>query len=95
MLCAAPPACSPVLAGPHPLCQHTQTQPGSDAFPHACGCCRSILVAERVALNFMQRMSGIATLTRHMGEAVQVGAPANVLLWLWLGERARTREDGV
>lgn len=45
---------------------------------------RSILVAERVALNFMQRMSGIASLTRRMVDAVQVGegaasaaAPAN------------------
>ena len=27
---------------------------------------RSILVAERIALNFMQRMSGIATATREM-----------------------------
>lgn len=36
-------------------------------------CCRSILVAERVALNFLQRMSGIASLTRQMVDAVQVG----------------------
>ncbi len=35
------------------------------------GSARSILVAERIALNFMQRMSGIATATRQM---VQVGA---------------------
>jgi len=28
------------------------------------GCARSIIVAERVVLNFMQRMSGIATLTK-------------------------------
>ena len=32
------------------------------------GSARSILVAERVALNFMQRMSGIATATRLMVE---------------------------
>jgi nicotinate-nucleotide pyrophosphorylase len=37
-------------------------------------CCRSILVAERVALNFMQRMSGIASLTRQMVLAVQVNS---------------------
>ena len=34
---------------------------------------RSILIAERVALNFMQRMSGIASLARQMVVAVQVG----------------------
>ncbi|GBG00217.1 nicotinate-nucleotide pyrophosphorylase chloroplastic [Raphidocelis subcapitata] len=34
------------------------------------GSARSILVAERVALNFMQRMSGIATATAAMVEAV-------------------------
>lgn len=28
------------------------------------GCARNIIVAERVVLNFMQRMSGIATLTK-------------------------------
>ena len=33
---------------------------------------RSILIAERVALNFLQRMSGVATLTRRMVDAVQV-----------------------
>ena len=41
------------------------------------GSARSILTAERIALNFMQRMSGIATATREMVEAVQVGAPTN------------------
>lgn len=32
------------------------------------GAARSILTAERVALNFLQRLSGIATLTRHFVE---------------------------
>ena len=32
---------------------------------------RALLSGERVALNFLQRMSGIATLTRHFVEAVQ------------------------
>lgn len=36
------------------------------------GSARSILVAERVALNFVQRMSGIATATAAMAEKVQV-----------------------
>ena len=36
------------------------------------GPARSLLTAERVALNFLQRMSGIATATRAMVDAVQV-----------------------
>ncbi len=39
---------------------------------------RSILMAERVALNFMQRMSGIATLTRRFVDAV-AGTRAKIL----------------
>lgn len=35
------------------------------------GSARSILIAERLVLNFMQRMSGIATLTRKYADAVQ------------------------
>ncbi|MFZ1618561.1 MAG: carboxylating nicotinate-nucleotide diphosphorylase [Flavobacteriales bacterium] len=35
------------------------------------GSSRSILIAERVVLNFMQRMSGIATLTRDFTDAVE------------------------
>lgn len=34
------------------------------------GSARSILLVERVALNFMQRMSGIATMTALMAEKV-------------------------
>uniref|UniRef100_A0A0D6R7E1 nicotinate-nucleotide diphosphorylase (carboxylating) n=1 Tax=Araucaria cunninghamii TaxID=56994 RepID=A0A0D6R7E1_ARACU len=40
------------------------------------GSARSILVAERVVLNFMQRMSGIATLTKAMADAAR---PARIL----------------
>ncbi|KAH9314918.1 hypothetical protein KI387_023545, partial [Taxus chinensis] len=40
------------------------------------GSARSILVAERVVLNFMQRMSGIATLTKAMTDAAR---PARIL----------------
>ena len=36
------------------------------------GTARSVLLAERIALNFMQRMSGIATATRAMVLAVKV-----------------------
>jgi nicotinate-nucleotide pyrophosphorylase (carboxylating) len=35
------------------------------------GSARSILTAERVALNFMQRMSGIATTTRRLSDAIK------------------------
>jgi nicotinate-nucleotide pyrophosphorylase (carboxylating) len=42
------------------------------------GSARSILAAERTALNLMQRMSGIATLTRRIVEAVE-GTRARVL----------------
>ncbi len=37
------------------------------------GSARSILRAERIALNFMQRMSGVATATAIMVDAVAVG----------------------
>lgn len=45
-------------------------------FGKVSGQAQSILVAERVALNFMQRMSGIATLTKAMADAA---APARIL----------------
>ena len=45
----------------------------------ATGSARSILVAERVALNFLQRMSGVATVTRAMGEACK----ASCMLFVW------------
>ncbi|XP_038892238.1 nicotinate-nucleotide pyrophosphorylase [carboxylating], chloroplastic isoform X2 [Benincasa hispida] len=45
-------------------------------FGKVSGQAQSILVAERVALNFMQRMSGIATLTKAMADAA---SPACIL----------------
>ena len=42
------------------------------------GSLRSILAAERTALNFLQRLSGIATLTRQYVEAV-AGLPVKIL----------------
>lgn len=42
------------------------------------GCAASILTAERTALNFLQRLSGVATLTRRYVEAVR-GTGAQVL----------------
>lgn len=38
------------------------------------GSARSILIAERIALNFTQRMSGIATATAAMVEQIKAGA---------------------
>ncbi|XP_024539844.1 nicotinate-nucleotide pyrophosphorylase [carboxylating], chloroplastic isoform X2 [Selaginella moellendorffii] len=45
-------------------------------FGKVCGNARSILTAERVVLNFMQRMSGIATATKKMADAAK---PARIL----------------
>lgn len=42
------------------------------------GSLRSILAAERTALNFLQRLSGIATLTRKFADAV-AGLPVQIL----------------
>lgn len=39
---------------------------------------RSILAAERTALNFLQRLSGVATLTRKFVDAAARGGPAQV-----------------
>jgi nicotinate-nucleotide pyrophosphorylase (carboxylating) len=42
------------------------------------GSARAILTAERVALNFVQRLSGVATLTAQFVEAIK-GTPAKIL----------------
>ncbi|KAJ3692894.1 hypothetical protein LUZ60_011989 [Juncus effusus] len=52
-----------------------QIQKGTQ-FGKVYGCARNIIVAERVVLNFMQRMSGIATLTKVMADAAK---PACIL----------------
>ncbi len=52
-------------------------QPG-EALAEVRGNLSAILTAERVALNFLQRMSGIATLTRRYVEAVQ-GTGAQII----------------
>ena len=45
-----------------------------DRFGTVKGKARSLLVAERVALNFLQRMSGIATATHLMRKEVEVAS---------------------
>ncbi|KAK9827405.1 hypothetical protein WJX81_008609 [Elliptochloris bilobata] len=49
-----------------------------DTFGRVHGPARSLLTAERVALNFLQRMSGIATATRAMVDAVD-GTSARII----------------
>ncbi len=44
------------------------------------GPCRAVLSGERTALNFLQRMSGIATLTSNFVEAAKKGNPDVVIL---------------
>lgn len=48
----------------------SEVTPGQ-AVARVSGNARSILMAERVALNFMQRMSGIATTTHQLSEAIK------------------------
>ncbi len=48
----------------------TIVEPG-EILGHLRGMAGSILTAERVALNFLQRMSGVATLTRKFVEAIE------------------------
>src|SRR5207248_3678414 len=47
----------------------TTLQPGTQ-IALVRGCTQSLLMAERTALNFLQRLSGVATLTRHYVDAV-------------------------
>ncbi|TAE75890.1 MAG: carboxylating nicotinate-nucleotide diphosphorylase [Verrucomicrobia bacterium] len=63
------------------------------------GSARSMLTAERVALNFMQRMSGVASATRRYVDAVR-GTRARILdtrktipAWRWL-DKAAVRDGG-
>lgn len=50
---------------------------GQEAF-HVSGSARSILAAERLVLNCLQRMSGIATYTRELSDMIK-GSPAKLL----------------
>ena len=55
----------------------TEVAPG-EVIIEVCGLARSILKAERVALNFLQRLCGIATLTRQFVDAIR-NHPAKIL----------------
>lgn len=51
-----------------PCVENGESVAGGTVIAWASGCARTLLTAERVALNFLQRMSGIATLTSHYVE---------------------------
>ncbi|MBN1773536.1 MAG: carboxylating nicotinate-nucleotide diphosphorylase [Deltaproteobacteria bacterium] len=55
-----------------------RAKPG-DVLARVEGPARSLLAAERVALNFLQRLSGVATLTRQYVDAVPAGCPTRIL----------------
>ncbi|MEZ4502691.1 MAG: carboxylating nicotinate-nucleotide diphosphorylase [Dehalococcoidia bacterium] len=56
----------------------SQVEPGT-VFAQVHGPLRPMLGAERVALNLLQRMSGVATLTRSFVRAAAEGGPARVV----------------
>lgn len=60
------------------LCRDGDSVAAGDIIIEVRGLARSILKAERVALNFLQRLSGIATLTRQFVDAVG-NHPAKIL----------------
>jgi len=52
---------------------------GNETILEVRGAARSILTAERVALNFLQRLSGVATLTRQFVEGIGAKSKAQIL----------------
>jgi nicotinate-nucleotide pyrophosphorylase (carboxylating) len=59
------------------LAEGSRAKPG-DVLWLAEGSARSLLMAERTALNFAQRMSGIATLTRAFVDAIPAGSQLRI-----------------
>lgn len=62
----------------HPIIADGARVSSGQRIAHIEGPARSLLAGERTALNFLQRMSGIATLTREFVEAVE-GTSATIL----------------
>ncbi len=60
------------------LCHNGDVAKQGDMLAEMSGCLQSILTAERVALNFFQRMCGIATMTRLFVDEVK-GTKAKIL----------------
>ena len=52
---------------------------GGETIMEVRGAARSILTGERVALNFLQRLSGIATLTRQFADGIGARSKAKIL----------------
>jgi nicotinate-nucleotide pyrophosphorylase (carboxylating) len=52
---------------------------GGDVLWTVSGSARAILMGERVALNLVQRMTGIATLTRTYVDAIPAGSPTRIV----------------
>jgi nicotinate-nucleotide pyrophosphorylase (carboxylating) len=81
--CGAPVAAR-VLARVDPEVRFEATMPEGarasrgDVLWKASGRARSLLMAERVALNFVQRMCGVATITRAHVDAVPAGCAARI-----------------
>lgn len=61
-----------------PVHAEGETVESGDEVLRVTGSARSILTAERVALNFLQRLSGVATLTRRYVDAIE-GTGARIL----------------
>ena len=61
------------------LCDEGSSVRAGDALAEISGPLAPLLQAERVALNFVQRLSGIATLTRRLVERAAAGGPARVV----------------
>lgn len=61
-----------------PRCRDGERVTPGTSVAEVAGPVRSLLAAERTVLNFMQRLSGIATLTRRFVDAV-VGLPVQIL----------------
>jgi nicotinate-nucleotide pyrophosphorylase (carboxylating) len=70
-------AVDPALAFAPAVADGTATHPGL-VLATVSGPLRAILAAERTALNFLQRLSGVATLTRRFVDAA-AGFPARIL----------------
>ena len=65
---------------PRSMPAHELTTAGACLLSQVKGRARSVLLGERIALNYMQRMSGIATATRAMVLVVKVrGGPTPVM----------------
>jgi nicotinate-nucleotide pyrophosphorylase (carboxylating) len=60
------------------MAEGSRAQPG-DVLWLAEGSARALLMAERTALNFAQRLSGVATLTRAFVDAIPVGSKLRIV----------------